>query len=256
MSAPGPLGVTSRGGGVEFASAALDAGAQRLRRQLASRANLARLGLGGLVLGALLVSLGAANTDALLPQSVRPVPSWLAGAFGSSGLHLGGGVLILLFTLMFASYVVAVRGSDRVSPKLVLMAIAAVHALVLLAPPLLSTDVFSYQAYARIWSLYGANPYLQGPHAIALDPLYPFIGAKWVTTPSAYGPLFTLLSYPTAHLSIAAGALSFKALAALANLATAALVWNAARLRGRNPARAAALVALNPLVVVYGVGGA
>ena len=43
------------------------------------------------------------------------------------------------------------------------MAIAALNALVLLAPPLLSTDVFSYQAYARMGAIYGANPYLHGP---------------------------------------------------------------------------------------------
>ncbi len=84
------------------------------------------------------------------------------------------------------------------------MTIAALHALVLLAPPLLSTDVFSYQAYARMGELYGINPYLHGPHAIALDPVYPFIGAKWVTMPTAYGPVFTLLSYLLAPLSIAA----------------------------------------------------
>ena len=94
--------------------------------------------------------------------------------------------------------------------------------------------------------MYGANPYLQGPHAIALDPIYPFIGAKWVTTPTAYGPLFTVLSYALAPLSIAASALAYKAIAAIASLALVGIVWNAARLRGLDPVRAAALVGLNP----------
>ena len=71
----------------------------------------------------------------------------------------------------------------------------ALNALVLLAPPLLSTDVFSYRR-TRGWArCTAANPYLHGPDAIALDPLYPFIGAKWVSTPTAYGPVFTALSY-------------------------------------------------------------
>jgi alpha-1,6-mannosyltransferase len=156
---------------------------------------------------------------------------------------------------MFASYVVAVRAADMLSGRAVLMTIAALYALMLLAPPLLSTDVFSYQAYARMWALYGANPYLHGPHAIALDPLYPFIGAKWVGTPTAYGPIFTTLSYLLAPLSIAASVLAYKAIAVLASLTTVALVWNAARLRGLDPVKAAALVGLNPLIVVYGVGG-
>ncbi len=256
MSAPGPLGATSQSGALNLTSpAAVPArGLQRPARSL-SQPRLGLLALGGLLVCALLIAVGAANTDALLPESARPVPSWLAGPFGGTGLNLGVVPLIAVMVLMFAAYVVAVREADRLSPRVVLMTIAALHAVLLLAPPLLSTDVFSYQAYARMWALYGTNPYLQGPHAIALDPLYPFIGAKWVTTPTAYGPVFTILSYLLAHLSIAASTLAYKALAAMASLATVALVWNAARLRGLNPARAAALVALNPLVVVYGVGG-
>jgi alpha-1,6-mannosyltransferase len=106
-----------------------------------------------------------------------------------------------------------------------------------------------------MWALYGANPYLHGPHAIALDPLYPYVGAKWVTMPSAYGPLFTALSVPLAGLDIATSAFAYKLIAALATLALVATVWNGARLRGLDPVKAAALVGLNPLLVLYGVGG-
>ncbi|HEY6397615.1 MAG TPA: glycosyltransferase 87 family protein, partial [Solirubrobacteraceae bacterium] len=106
-----------------------------------------------------------------------------------------------------------------------------------------------------IGAVYGLNPYLSGPHAIQLDPLYSYIGAKWVGTPTAYGPVFTELSYALAPLSVAASALAYKSLAALASLATVALVWNAARARGVDQVKAAALVGLNPLVIIYGVGG-
>ncbi len=58
-----------------------------------------------------------------------------------------------------------------------------------------------------------------------------------------------------APLSIAASALAYKAIAALASIGTIALVWNAARLRGIDPVKAVALVGLNPLIVIYGVGG-
>jgi alpha-1,6-mannosyltransferase len=54
---------------------------------------------------------------------------------------------------------------------------------------------------------------------------------------------------------VATSVLAYKALAAVASLATVALVWNAARWRGVNPVKAAALVGLNPLTVIYGVGG-
>jgi hypothetical protein len=248
MSVHGPLGVAETGA-VEITTRTIDARARSLRDQ----AGL--LGIAGLILTTLLVAVGAANTDALLPESVRPVPSWLAGPLGSTGIGLGNGGLILVLVVMFGSYVVAVHAADRLSARTVLMCIAAIHALVLLAPPLLSTDVFSYQFYGRMGDLYGANPYLAGPHALALDPLFPYIGAKWVNTPTVYGPLFTALSYVLAPLSIAASALAYKAIAACASLGTIAFVWHAARLRGINPVKAAALVGLNPLVVVYGVGG-
>jgi hypothetical protein len=211
--------------------------------------------IAGLLTTTLLVVLGAAQTNSLLPESVRPLPSWLAGPLGSTGIGLGTSGMIAVLTVMFGSYVVAARAADRLSARTVLMCIAAMHALVLLAPPLLSTDIFSYQFYGRMGSLYGANPYLVGPHALALDPLFPYIGARWSYTPTVYGPLFTLLSYVFAPLSIAGSVLAYKAIAACASLITIALVWNSARLRGIDPVRAVALVGLNPLLVIYGVGG-
>jgi hypothetical protein len=158
--------------------------------------------------------------------------------------------------VMFVAYMFAVRRVERMSAKAVLMCIAALLALVLLAPPLLSTDIFSYGAYGRMGALYGANPYLHGPYAISLDPLYPFIGAKWVNTPSVYGPLFTAISYIFAPLSIAASVLTYKAIAVVSALIVVVCVWHSARWRGVNPVRAVALVGLNPLFVLYGVGGA
>jgi hypothetical protein len=250
MSIRSPLGVAPETGAFDLRGTALDP------RGTSSRAWTGQVGLLGLIATGLLLSVAAAHTDSLLPESVRPVPNWLAGPFGSAKFGLGVGTLLLVLSLMFVCYTLAARAADRLSARSVLMTIAALHALVLLAPPLLSTDVFSYQAYARIGAMYdGANPYIQGPHAIALDPIYPFIGAKWVTTPTAYGPLFTVLSYALAPLSIAASALAYKAIAAISSLALVAIVWNAARLRGLDPVRAVALVGLNPLIVVYGVGG-
>ena len=56
-------------------------------------------------------------------------------------------------------------------------------------------------------------------------------------------------------LSIPANVFAYKAIAAVSSLAVIALVWNGARLRGIDQVRAVALVGLNPLIVVYGVGG-
>ncbi len=255
MSVQGPLGATPQSGAFELRTRAALGERRRFARRSSSRVRLGQLGLAGVLCTGFVVSVAAAATDNLLPETVRPIPAWLAGPFGSAGLNLGVGGLIGVLALMFVSYALVIRAADRLSGRAVLMSIAAFHAVILLAPPLLSTDVFSYQAYARMGALYGANPFLHGPHLIALDPLYPFIDAKWVSTPSAYGPLFTVLSYALTPLSIAASALAYKAIAAIASLIIVAVVWNAARLRGVDPVKAAALVGLNPLIVVYGVGG-
>jgi alpha-1,6-mannosyltransferase len=241
MSVPGPLGAT-QSGAVEIRTRAERA------RALSDRAGL--IALAGLLLTTLLIALGAAHTNVLLPESVRPVPNWLAGPFGSAGLSLGSGGVIALLVVMFGAYVVAVRSADRLSPRVVLGCVAAINALVLL-----STDIFSYQFYGRMGAIYGANPYLAGPHALALDPLFPYIGAKWSYTPTVYGPLFTALSYALAPLSIAASAVAYKLIAVASSLAMIALVWHSARLRGIDPVKAVALVGLNPLIVIYGVGG-
>jgi alpha-1,6-mannosyltransferase len=137
----------------------------------------------------------------------------------------------------------------------VVPAILALHAIVLLAPPLFSSDVFSYQAYSRMGVVYGSNPYLHGPSSIPLAGLHSLIGAQWLATPSAYGPLFTALSYLLVPFDIAADVTAYKLVAAASSLVLILLVWKAASLRGLSPVRAAVLVGLNPVIVLYGVGG-
>jgi hypothetical protein len=243
------MSATSQTGRLGLHSAALDSPGT------ASSSRRGLIAVAGLLVTGAVVSIAAAHTESFLPESIRPVPTALAGVFNGTGLNLHVGGAIAALTLMFVSYAAVVAASGQLSARVVLMAIAGLHALVLLAPPLFSTDVFSYQAYARMGSLYGTNPYLNGPHAIALDPVFPYIGAKWAYFASTYGPVFTVFSYLLAPLSIAASVVAYKSIAALASLALVAVVWHCARLRGINPVKAAALVGLNPLLILYGVGG-
>jgi hypothetical protein len=249
MSVNSPLGAM-RGGGFELRTPALET-------RTASQSRLGLLALGGILVTGLLVAISAAGTDKLLPSTVNAGVGTvgLQGSFGTPGIDLGGIGLTVVIAAMFGAYLMAVRSAGRLSPLLVLGTIAALHALMLLAPPLFSTDVFSYQFYGRIGQVYHANAYLAGPYALHGDPLYWYIGYKWYSTATVYGPLFTALSYPLAPLSIPTDVFVYKAIATVSSLAVVALVWNAARLRGINPVKAAVLVGLNPLVVVYGVGG-
>jgi alpha-1,6-mannosyltransferase len=133
-------------------------------------------------------------------------------------------------------------------------ATAALVGAFAVAPVLLSHDVYSYVDYARLGVVHGLDPYVHAPAAAPADPIYPRV--EWTDVPSAYGPLFTLLTYPLAWLPIDAAVAALKALAALSVLALAALVARLAPSRGVAPLPAAAFVALNPLVLIHVVGGA
>ena len=120
-------------------------------------------------------------------------------------------------------------------------------------PPLLSHDVYSYVDYARLAVRHGLDPYLHAPESAPADAAFPRV--TWTETSSAYGPLFTLATYPLAWLPVEVAVYVLKATAAAAVLATAYLVARLAPARGINSTRAAAFVALNPLVLVHVVGG-
>jgi hypothetical protein len=119
---------------------------------------------------------------------------------------------------------------------------------------LLSHDVYSYVDYARLGVVHGLDPYVHQPLAAPTDPA--FSQVTWTEATSAYGPLFTLASYPLAWLPVGVAVAVLKAMAALSVLALAAVVSRIATWRGVDPLRAAAFVALNPLVLVHVVGGA
>ena len=101
--------------------------------------------------------------------------------------------------------------------------------------------------------LHGLDPYAHPPAAAPTDPA--FAEVEWTDTTSAYGPLFTLATYPLAKLPVDAAVYALKAASAAAVLAIAVLVARLAPSRGIDPLRAAAFVALNPLVLVHVVGG-
>src|SRR5690348_1475585 len=133
-----------------------------LETRTASQSRLGLLALGGILVTGLLVAISAAGTDKLLPSTVNAGVGavGLQGSFGTPGIDLGGIGLTVVIATMLACYLLAVRSAGRLSPLLVLGTIAALHALMLLAPVLFSTDVFSYQFYGRIGQVYHANAYL------------------------------------------------------------------------------------------------
>ncbi len=144
--------------------------------------------------------------------------------------------------------------ADSVDGRWAWGAIFALVAAFAVAPVLLSHDVYCYVDYARLGVVHGLDPYVYAPAAEPFDPAYARV--TWIDATSAYGPLFTLITYPVAWLPVNAAVAALKALGALAVLGIATLVYRVAPSRGVSPLPAAAFVALNPLVLIHVVGGA
>jgi Glycosyltransferase family 87 len=219
------------------------------------RAAVAAVSITLVVVAGVAVAVGAAAPhSALIRTPAHPHPSWLAGPLAGLGAQITFAQFLLLEGTMALGYFGLLMAGASLRRGPVLWAIGVLHVAFLLAPPLLSADVFSYLDYARLGALHGIDPYLHGPAAARLDPAFAFSG--WRHVGSAYGPLFTLATYPLASLSVPLGVWALKALAVAASLGCVALVWRIAGQLGRSPARAAAVFGLNPILLVWTVGGA
>ncbi len=220
------------------------------------------LALGAIVALSLLLVLMAANRPSLLTPTTHTgyFPRWMAGPLGGllPGFTNDGTTLKNLFTaamgLMYCGYLVALKQAPRLPVRWVIAAIVSVHAIFLLSPPLALTDLFNYVNYGRMEVVHNLNPYttvpMLEPHS---DPS--FILSNWHQLLSPYGPLFTLVTFAVVPLGVAGSFWALKGVLALASLATLWLVWRCAQLLGRDPLVAIALVGLNPLVIVWGLGG-
>jgi hypothetical protein len=199
---------------------------------------------------------GAAGSSPLIPKSPA-IAGWLSGI----GERLGFRIFLIALLASSAAYagllILARRGAVApISKRWAIALIGALHAIVFAGPILLSTDVFSYIAYARMGVEHGLNPYVHGPAAIASDPIYYYVGHSWRQVATAYGPLYTLLSYPLAPLGIEGALWGMKLEALLASAGTLALTWRCARARGFDPVFAILIIGSNPLYIIYGLGGA
>jgi hypothetical protein len=194
--------------------------------------------------------------------------------------------------LIYGCYLLALRRAGHLRVRTVVASIVALHVIFLLAPPLALTDVFNYLNYARMEVTHHLNPYTTMP---SLEPHNDpaFALSNWHGLLSPYGPLFTIFTFALAPLSLAAFFWSFKLLLLVTDLAILWLVWKSARLLERqpllarfgparagpglvragpaaaagsgaggaahrarvDPVAALVLVGLNPVVLVWGLGG-
>jgi hypothetical protein len=237
-------------------------GSDLFRSTLAAGASAAALTVMVLT-SLLLVSLASARPGILLSPQVAQVgnyPRWMAGptaaltSWFTASAHTERVLFTAAIATMLVAYLIVVHSAARLRPMWVLGAIVTLHVIFLLSPPLNLTDVFNYLNYGRMEAVYHLNPYTTIP---ALEPHGDptFLLSNWHGLLSPYGPLFTVFTIALVPLGVATSFWAIKVALALASLGMVFLVYRCAGLLGRNQLAAAVIVGINPIVLVWGMGG-
>ena len=199
-------------------------------------------------IGTLLLTAGAVGAAA--PRSSPLSPDHPGTAGWLSWLYLAAAALA------FACYAVALVPLSRRAVPLwpVLLLAAGIQTVALAGPVLLSTDVYTYWARARVAVAHGGNPYVQPPSRYPGDPALERMGAAWRDRPTGYGPAFTLIS--EGHAALAGESPGRAALLYRISGAAAMLVLTGlAALLAARQAFAAAFVGWNPVLALHFAGG-
>ena len=228
--------------------------------QVLHEARAGRIALATIVACTLVMVLFATHGPTILvPRSSQIFAGWEAGPlYGLIGNVKVGPTatnytLSALILLMLASYGVALAALRTLPIRLIVVTIVGANLILMLGPPFQLTDTFNYLGYARLGGLHGMNPYTHVIGQEMHDPIYHF--ATWDNLHSPYGELFTALSYPLAFLPIPVAYWIVKVVTVLLSLTFIGIVCWCARRLGRDPRYAAVLVGLNPIYLVYAVGG-
>ncbi|GED98075.1 polyprenol phosphomannose-dependent alpha 1,6 mannosyltransferase MptB [Gordonia crocea] len=226
--------------------------------------------------GSILLLIGSLGTGAI-PVSQNPVAgmrllSLPSRMFGTAlSLSIGGTLMLVVAWLLIGRFAVgrlSVEVFHGTTPARRMTRRQADHTLLLwiapiiVAPPLLSKDIYSYLAQSAI-AYIGNDPYTVSPlNGLPPDhPLYELAGSVpniWKDTPAPYGPLFLWLGQHITALTgdnITVGIFLHRMLA-LSGVAM--IVWALPRLARRcgvSPIAALWLGAMNPLVILHLVGG-
>ena len=224
------------------------------RNRIIVRAGLAAAaGLAGLLLIAATApvwSNAPASWRLTVPGLPHPPSSFAAGFVFVVGVVLAG-----------LGWLGLVGLTDRVGPRRGLQIVVAMGLLwavpVLLGPPLLSNDVYSYSAQGEMITR-GIDPTADGPVMLGRGEfLYP-VDPVWRTAPAPYGPVSILTSEGVVRLAghdPATAVWLFRLLAVGGVVMSGVGVVLLARSLRVQPATALALGITSPLVLIHFVGG-
>jgi Glycosyltransferase family 87 len=219
-----------------------------------------RIALGVLIVATLAVVVCAtAGPSILVPRSAQTFPNWESGPLhGLVGRLIKDPITLdwafsAVLIAMIAAYLIALASVRALSIRTIAICVVVLHVILLLSPPLQLSDLFNYIGYARLGGLHHLNPYTHVIRGELHDPVFRF--TSWHNLRSPYGELFTAVSYLLSSASLPVAYWTLKVLTVLLSLVFLALVWHCARKLGRDPRFAVVFVALNPIYLIYEVGG-
>lgn len=232
-----------------------------VRRPPWHRTPRGRLGLvaGGGLLGALVIASSA-------PVWHKAAPSWRLTIPGIP--HPGPPVVaFLLFAVgagLLSAAWIGLLGLSRDSARpersrirLVVAMLALWSVPILLGPPLLSNDVYSYAAQGELASQ-GVDPTGTGPIALERGEFLRAADPVWRRAPAPYGPVAIGVSEAVVSVTghdAAAAVWGFRLMVLTGIVLAAVGIPTIARSYGTDPAFALALGLVNPLVLLHLVGG-
>lgn len=223
--------------------------------------------------GSILILIGSLGTG-MLPVLQNPIVGTrilsLPSRMYSTALtiSIGGAVMLVVAWVMLGRYAIGrlrVEVAEGRSPSRRMTRGQADRTLLMwvaplvIAPPLISKDVYSYLAQSAI-AYRGLDPYTYSPmRGLGVDhPLTLSVPNLWKDTPAPYGPLFLWLGERITAITgdnITAAVLLHRVIAIAGVLM---IVWALPRLARRCGVSSVAalwLGALNPLLILHLVGG-
>jgi hypothetical protein len=225
-----------------------------------------RPGWGRFVASALCGLVGALVVVGTAPLWYMAPDLWrltLPGVPHPGGSFFSGASFVVGVVLITLGWLGLIGRAERQpwSPRARLVAVLAVLALwsvpLLLGPPLLSNDVYSYAAQGELQSR-GIDPTSHGPVYLLSGSFAAPADPYWRNDPAPYGPVWVELSRVVVEASdhdAARAVWGFRGLAALGVAMSAAGVVLIARSYRISPAVAVAVGVANPLVLLHLVGG-
>jgi alpha-1,6-mannosyltransferase len=228
------------------------------RRQIAARPMSTFAVLGLAISSAVVVAGGRVNAA----RATRPLTTWLRlqethgaqpGDWAAGAAMLGAVVALVVLWVVVVRHV---RRHDQ--PEARVWWVAGAWALPFaIGPALMGTSVQSYAAFGLLQRS-GFSPYDFGPNRLTGARIVAAIEPAARGTPSAAGPLGTLLQHLAVSISSGSALGAVLVLRGVALISAVFIGRLAADVAGTGPARSRALTltVLNPLLLLYVVSGA